>query len=132
MDDLFTILIILSFVVAGVLKEIRKTRMASEAPLPDFADEEDASCPDEEPQEWLAPAVPPAPASPAPAASSSPSAGQRPYRADRHTSSPRRAQPQSPAPPSEASEDVSEYAIRTAEEARRAIVWSEILHRKYV
>ena len=120
MDDLFTILIIVSFVVAGVLKEIRKARTANEAPLPDFADEEDDPCPDEEPQEWLAPVAPPAPVS-------------------RQASSPRRTktvQPQSPASPSEVSgdvpEDTSEYAIRTAEEARRAIVWSEILHRKYV
>lgn len=50
----------------------------------------------------------------------------------RHTAS---SKPQAP-PPSESQEaesdgEPSEFSIRSAEEARRAVIWSEILRRKY-
>ncbi|MGN0048524.1 MAG: hypothetical protein ACI37U_06510 [Bacteroides sp.] len=43
------------------------------------------------------------------------------------------ASPTPPAPirPTDTDEPTSEYAIHSAEEARKAIIWSEILHRKY-
>ena len=49
---------------------------------------------------------------------------------------PRYTPPASPTPPAsirptDTDEPTSEYAIRSAEEARKAIIWSEILHRKY-
>lgn len=37
----------------------------------------------------------------------------------------------SPAPVPQATDEPSEFEIRSVEEARRAIVWSEILQRKY-
>ena len=36
-----------------------------------------------------------------------------------------------PAPEAEETDETSEFGIRSAEEARRAIIWSEILQRKY-
>ena len=48
----------------------------------------------------------------------------------KHTSI--KASPPSPASrPQESDEVTSEYGIHSAEEARKAIIWSEILQRKY-
>lgn len=47
---------------------------------------------------------------------------------------PRQSTPVTPPPPAatpDTGDDASDYSIRSAEEARRAIIWGEILNRKY-
>ncbi len=54
----------------------------------------------------------------------------KPSAKSKHTSI--KASPPSPASrPQESDEVTSEYGIHSAEEARKAIIWSEILQRKY-
>ena len=48
----------------------------------------------------------------------------------RREAKPAAAAPKPPIPPADENAD-TDYAIRSAEDARRAIVWSEILKRKY-
>ena len=58
---------------------------------------------------------------------------QKPKRRKKHPHSPE--PPESPktisTPVSAAPQNETDYSIHSAEEARKAIIWSEILHRKY-
>lgn len=121
MEDIIQYLLLFAVVLIFMTKKAKKEVAEGPSDLPDgpYDVEAGSDATDYTIEVGETPVCPPRytpPASPTPPATST----QRPT-------------PTPPASirPTDTDEPTSEYAIRSAEEARKAIIWSEILHRKY-
>ena len=125
MEDVLKFLVIIAVIAVGIVKQYnkearKKNTTAAPAGMPPVPEDADTDSPlpphrttaDSEP--FIPRYEPARPAPPKP----------------RRTAKPKATQ--APPPPPQAPDSVEgEYAIRSAEDARRAIVWGEILKRKY-
>ena len=125
MEDVVKFLLIAAVIVIGIARQYKKEAQKKEAadippgmpPVPEAADAGDPlpphrTTPEAEP--FIPRYAPAQPEAPQP----------------RREAKPTAAAPKPPIPPADENAD-TDYAIRSAEDARRAIVWSEILKRKY-
>ncbi len=124
MEDIFQVLLIIGFIAIGVFRQINKEKSPkntdSEIPMPIPAPTVSGPYPQQKSPETKKPAN-----SRKKQITSPIEEGVR----TTHVPPPISTPPQSPAP-TEAAEK-SEYSIDSPEDARRAIIWSEILQRKY-
>ena len=121
MEDIIQYLILFAVVLVFMTKKAKKEVAEGPSDLPEgpYDVESGSDATDYTIEVGETPACPPRytpPASPTPRTTSTP----RPTHA-----------PPASILPTEINEPTSEYTIRSAEEARKAIIWSEILHRKY-
>ena len=125
MEDVFKFLLVAAVMVIGLVKQFKKEANKNADKSPDIP------MPDVDnplPEYWggdtyggFIPEGPKPAEKPKPVSKPSPS-----------STLPMTVSPPSPASrPQESDEVTSEYGIHSAEEARKAIIWSEILQRKY-
>ena len=126
MEDAFKFLLVVAVIAIGLVRRFKKesNKSADESP--------DIPMPDTDnplPEYWGGDTYGGfIPEGPKPA--EKPKPVSRPSSKSKHASM--RTSPPSPASsPQESGEATSEYGIHSAEEARKAIIWSEILQRKY-
>lgn len=145
MDGIIQFLLIAGIIVIGIVKQFKKEAKKNAedrpaVPLPD--DDMDDTMPI--PESWgktyggFIPEGPKQEPKPIPKEEYQFSSSKHVFAADSAKTSPKRAvappkQKSSPPPTTsqQKSETESEYSINSAEEARKAIIWSEILQRKY-
>lgn len=129
MEEVLKFLAIIAVIVAGIVSQVRKEAKKNAAntprvPMPDAPQQ----MPDYRNDDTYGGFIP---KGPDPIATHTPKKPKK-------TSSSRHSSPTPPkpkeTPPEEITQetdDTSDFNIRSAEEARRAIIWSEILQRKY-
>ena len=125
MEDVLKFLVIIAVIAVGIVKQYnkearKKNTTAAPAGMPPVPEDADTDSP--LPPHRTTPEAEPFIPRNAPAQPETP----QPRREVRPTA----AAPKPPIPPADGNAD-TDYAIRSAEDARRAIVWSEILKRKY-
>ena len=126
MEDVFKFLLVAAVIVIGLVKQFKKEAnknadKSPDIPMPDV----DNPLPEYWGGDTYGGFIP---EGPKPA--EKPKPVSKPSAKSKHTSI--KASPPSPASrPQESDEVTSEYGIHSAEEARKAIIWSEILQRKY-
>lgn len=126
MEDTFKFLLVAAVIVIGLVRQFKKDSNKSadknpDMPMPDV----DNPLPEYWGGDTYGGFIP---EGPKPEEKPKPVSG--PYSKSKHASM--RISPPSPAsPPQESDEATSGYGIHSAEEARKAIIWSEILQRKY-
>lgn len=126
MEDVFKFLLVAAVIVIGLVKQFKKEAnknadKSPDIPMPDV----DNPLPEYWGGDTYGGFIP---EGPKPA--EKPKPVSKPSAKSKHTSI--KASPPSPAShPQESDEATSEYGIHSAEEARKAIIWSEILQRKY-
>ncbi len=120
MEDVFKFLLVAAVIVIGLVKQFQKEAnknadKSPDIPMPDV----DNPLPEYWGGDTYGGFIP-----------GGPKPVSKPSAKSKHTSI--KASPPSPASrPQESDEVTSEYGIHSAEEARKAIIWSEILQRKY-
>ncbi|WP_342985031.1 hypothetical protein [Bacteroides uniformis] len=120
MEDVFKFLLVAAVIVIGLVKQFKKEAnknadKSPDIPMPDV----DNPLPEYWGGDTYGGFIP-----------EGPKPVSKPSAKSKHTSI--KASPPSPASrPQESDEVTSEYGIHSAEEARKAIIWSEILQRKY-
>lgn len=128
MEEVFKFLSIIAIIVVGIVMQVRKEAKKNAGSAPGMPmDNAPSGLPDYGPDETYGGFIPqgPKPAT-APAAKKNKKSSSR-------IQSTLPPQPKE-TPPAEVTQDAdnpSEFSIRSAEEARHAIIWSEILQRKY-
>lgn len=126
MEDVFNFLLVAAVIAIGLVKQFKKEANKSAGkspamPMPDI----DNPLPEYWGRDTYGGFIP---EGPKPA--EKPEPVSKPSAKPKYTSI--KASPPSPASrPQESDEATSEYGIHSAEEAKRAIIWSEILQRKY-
>ncbi|HIZ32106.1 MAG TPA: hypothetical protein H9814_00965 [Candidatus Bacteroides merdigallinarum] len=135
MEEFLKFLLVAAVLVVAFIRQTRKEAQKKQAPLPPFMPQTEAPAsplPDEEKDQTYGGYIPEGPA-PEPATPSKPE--RKPHIANASAKErPRQSAPKPTPPPATAptAEDgTTDYQIHSAEEARRAIIWSEILTRKY-
>lgn len=126
MEDVFKFLLVAAVIATGLIRQFKKeaNKNAGKSPgmpMPDV----DNPLPEDWGRDTYGGFIP---EGPKPA--EKPKTASKPSAKAKYTSI--KASPPCPASrPQESDEATSEYGIRSAEEARKAIIWSEILQRKY-
>ncbi|MDE5711591.1 hypothetical protein [Bacteroides sp.] len=120
MEDIFKFLLVVGFIAIGIVKQYKKEadkNAKPDAPVPDLTGNDTT----------YGGYIPEGPQKPQKARK----AGKK-GKAKAAFQTPGNSTHSAP-PPTEPqeSEEASEFSIRSAEEARKAIIWSEILQRKY-
>ena len=130
MEDILKFLLVAGVLVVAFIRQAKKEARKKQAPLPPFMPQPEspsAPLPDEPKDRTYDGYIPEGPAS-------EPPTPPRPKTKRNPARTFAKAEPKQniPVPPPPATEDgTTDYQIHSAEEARRAIIWSEILTRKY-
>lgn len=126
MEDVFKFLLVAAVIATGLIRQFKKeaNKNADKSPGMPMPDVDNPL-----PEDWGGDTYGGfIPEGPKPA--EKPKTASKPSAKSKYTSI--KASPPCPASrPQESDEATSEYGIRSAEEARKAIIWSEILQRKY-
>ena len=135
MEEFLKFLLVAGVLVVAFIRQAKKEARKKQASLPPFMPQpETPSAPlsDESKDRTYDGYIPEGPA-PAPAAPPKPK-GKPNFATASAKERPRQSAPVTPPPPAATPDtggDASDYSIRSAEEERRAIIWGEILNRKY-
>lgn len=135
MEEFLKFLLVAGVLAVAFIRQAKKEARKKQASLPPFMPQpETPSAPlsDESKDRTYDGYIPEGPA-PAPAAPPKPK-GKPNFATASAKERPRQSAPVTPPPPAATPDtggDASDYSIRSAEEARRAIIWGEILNRKY-
>lgn len=129
MEEVLKFLAVIAVIAAGIVSQVRKEAKKNAAgksrvPMPDAPQQR----PDYREDDTYGGFIP---KGPDPTADH---AAKKPKKASSSRYSPHTPLEPNEAPPAEVTQDAdnpSEFSIRSAEEARRAVIWSEILRRKY-
>ena len=134
MEDILKFLLVAGVLVVAFIRQAKKEARKKQAPLPPFMPQPEspsAPLPDEPKDRTYDGYIPEGPA-PEPAAPPRPKAKRKAAQTFVEAKPKQNiATAPPPAATPNAENDAADYSIRSAEEARRAIIWGEILNRKY-
>lgn len=130
MEDIFKFLLVAGILIYGFIKQVRKETPEQPAfPYPEMPDsDEDSFMPEEIPSPQASHLDPVQEMVTPPNKQASPKSAHKKARRHQPIQEPQQTVATSSA---NHSDESSDYSIHSIEEARRAIIWSEILQRKY-